>query len=104
MMRVVQQTPLLWNYISVAFLIFLFKLNIPVVGNLISKKQIMNGTFDKLRYCSTYGAFGMVAERREELIIESSNISKVNGKSIISMSNPVTFNVGHDLLVHIMRD
>jgi len=32
----------------------------------------MNGTFDKLRLCSTYGAFGMMAERREELIIESS--------------------------------
>lgn len=48
---------------SVAFLIFMFKVNIPVVRNHISKKQIMNGTFDKLRLCSTYGAFGMVAER-----------------------------------------
>ncbi len=49
------------------------KLNISVVRNLLSRKQIMNGSFDKLRLCNTYGAFGTVAEQREELIIESAN-------------------------------
>ena len=33
----------------------------------------MNGSFDKLRLASTYGAFGTVSETRNELIIESSN-------------------------------
>ena len=32
-----------------------------------------NGSFDKLRLCGTYGAFGVVSEQREELIIESAS-------------------------------
>jgi hypothetical protein len=59
--------------VSVAFFLLMAKLNISVGRNLLSRKQVMNGSFDKLRLCSTYGAFGTVAERREELIIESAN-------------------------------
>eukprot|EP00816_Leptocylindrus_hargravesii_P008073 CAMPEP_0196801502 /NCGR_PEP_ID=MMETSP1362-20130617/1269_1 /TAXON_ID=163516 /ORGANISM="Leptocylindrus danicus, Strain CCMP1856" /LENGTH=253 /DNA_ID=CAMNT_0042172503 /DNA_START=1126 /DNA_END=1884 /DNA_ORIENTATION=- len=47
------------------------KLSIPVVKNLCSKNQIMNGSFDPLRLINTYGAFGSVSEERIELIIES---------------------------------
>lgn len=46
-------------------------LSIPVIKNLISKKQIMNGSFDPLRLVNTYGAFGTVQEERIELIFES---------------------------------
>ena len=49
------------------------KLNSKVVQNLFSRRQLMNASFDKLRLVSTYGAFGVVAETREELIIESAN-------------------------------
>ena len=47
------------------------KLNGKIVHNLLSKRQVMNGSFDKLRLAGTYGAFGVVSETREELIIES---------------------------------
>jgi hypothetical protein len=67
------QTPILRTVVSVAFFLLMAKLNISVVRNLLSRKQIMNGSFDKLRLCNTYGAFGTVAEQREELIIESAN-------------------------------
>ena len=67
------QTPIVRTVVSVAFFLLMAKLNISVIRNLLSRKQIMNGSFDKLRLCNTYGAFGTVAEQREELIIESAN-------------------------------
>ncbi len=67
------QTPIPRTIISIAFFLLMAKLNSSVVRNLLSRKQVMNGSFDKLRLCNTYGAFGTVAEQREELIIESAN-------------------------------
>ncbi|KAL3766507.1 hypothetical protein ACHAW5_001176 [Stephanodiscus triporus] len=67
------QTPITRTFVSIAFFLLMVKLNISVVRNLLSRKQVMNGSFDKLRLCNTYGAFGTVAEQREELIIESAN-------------------------------
>lgn len=65
--------PMLRNFVSIAFFALAVKLNINVVRNLLAQRQIMNGSFDKLRLCGTYGAFGVVAEQREELIIESAS-------------------------------
>jgi hypothetical protein len=56
---------------SVMFLLLVLWLSIPVVRNLMSKRQIMNGSFDRLRLINTYGAFGTVNEEREEFIISS---------------------------------
>jgi len=64
-------TPLPRMVISLAFFILMAKLNVKVVQNLLAKRQLMNASFDKLRLAGTYGAFGVVAEEREELIIES---------------------------------
>ena len=60
------------QFTNIAFTILVATLSIPVVKNLCSKKQIMNGSFDPLRLINTYGAFGTVSETREELIIEAS--------------------------------
>lgn len=57
--------------IPIMFGVLVAKLSIPVVKNLSSSKQIMNGSFDPLRLINTYGAFGTVSEERIELIIES---------------------------------
>mmetsp|Transcript_12637 Transcript_12637/g.18907 ORF Transcript_12637/g.18907 Transcript_12637/m.18907 type:complete len:710 (-) Transcript_12637:1276-3405(-) len=64
-------TPLPRKVISLAFFILMAKLNVKVVQNLLAKRQLMNASFDKMRLAGTYGAFGVVAEEREELIIES---------------------------------
>lgn len=66
-----QHAPVVRNIVSTAFFLFMANLNRNVVRNLFSKHQVMNGSFDKLRLCCTYGAFGVVSETREELIIES---------------------------------
>ncbi len=65
------QAPLTRNIVSIAFFLLMAKLNMNVIRNLLARRQVMNGSFDKLRLCGTYGAFGVVAEEREELIIES---------------------------------
>lgn len=58
---------------SVNFLFgaLIVKLSVPVVKNLMSKKQLMNASFDPLRLVNTYGAFGTVEEERIELIVEA---------------------------------
>lgn len=56
---------------SWAFTVLILQLSVPVVRNLMSKKQVMNSSFDPLRLVNTYGAFGSVGEQRDELIISS---------------------------------
>lgn len=52
-------------------------LSIPVVQNLVAKRQLMNASFDPLRLVNTYGAFGVVNKDRVELIVESAE--DING-------------------------
>ena len=65
--------PLSRDIVSVAFVVLMATLNIPVIQNLMARRQMMNGSFDRLRLANTYGAFGTVAETRIELIIESAS-------------------------------
>ena len=65
--------PIARSIVTVAFAALIAKLSIPVVQNLLAKRQIMNGSFDRYRLVNTYGAFGSVSEVREELIIESTD-------------------------------
>lgn len=68
-----RSVPIARNIVSVVFAALIAKLSIPVVQNLLAKRQIMNGSFDRYRLVNTYGAFGSVSEVREELIIESAD-------------------------------
>jgi lipase maturation factor 1 len=56
---------------SSLFGILIGYLSNPVVKNLTSKKQIMNGSFGPWRLVNTYGAFGQVNEERNEFIISA---------------------------------
>ena len=44
--------------------------SVPVVGNLMAKKQAMNRSYDALALVNTYGAFGSVGNERFEIIFE----------------------------------
>jgi hypothetical protein len=48
-------------------------LSIPVVKNLLSKRQLMNASFDPLRLVNSYGAFGTVDEERQEFIVSAAS-------------------------------
>jgi len=45
--------------------------------NLLSRRQVMNASFDPLRLVNTYGAFGSVTRRRHEVIIEGTSDTKI---------------------------
>jgi hypothetical protein len=44
--------------------------SVAVVDNLLSPRQAMNRSYDRLALVNTYGAFGSVTEERHELVIE----------------------------------
>lgn len=58
---------------SVLFGALIAYLSIPVIKNLLNKRQLMNGSFGPWRLVNTYGAFGHVNEDREELIISAAS-------------------------------
>ena len=57
--------------VNVLYGIVVATLSVPVVRNLCSRQQVMNGSFDPLRLVNTYGAFGRVNDERIELVISS---------------------------------
>ena len=69
--------PFVRKIANALFLALIVKLSIPVVKNLLSKKQTMNASYDPLRLVNSYGAFGSVGEVREEWII-SASVDKEN--------------------------
>lgn len=61
------------HFISVALVIAVIWLSIPVVQNLFSSSQVMNTSFNQLSIVNTYGAFGSVGRERYELVVEGTN-------------------------------
>jgi hypothetical protein len=45
--------------------------------NMLSRRQIMNASFDPFRLVNTYGAFGSISRRRYELVIEGTSDPQV---------------------------
>jgi hypothetical protein len=48
-------------------------LSVNVVANLLSPRQAMNRSFDRLHLVNTYGAFGSVGRERDEVILEGTS-------------------------------
>jgi hypothetical protein len=62
-----------WNVhqiIAIVFAVIVAFASIPVIGNLMSKHQDMNRSYDRFDLVNTYGAFGSVGMERNELVIE----------------------------------
>jgi len=61
------------SLVSILFAGWIAYLSIPVVKNLLSERQVMNGSFGPLRLVNTYGAFGDVDEIRYEFIVSAAS-------------------------------
>lgn len=61
--------------ISWILVIMVAFLSISVIQNLMSSRQAMNTSFDRLHLVNTYGAFGSVGKVRNELIIQGTQDS-----------------------------
>lgn len=62
--------PTWWEGLLVAIALATAWLSVPVVRNLFSRRQVMNGSFNRWRIVNTYGAFGAVTQERYEIVIE----------------------------------
>ncbi len=71
-----QVSPIQHNLIYAVFGILIW-LSLPVIGNLVSEKQIMNTSFNRWALVNTYGAFGYVGKERFELVISGTSDEQI---------------------------
>jgi hypothetical protein len=57
-------------------------LSVPVVANLVSSRQVMNTSFNRLSLVNTYGAFGSVGRERFEIIFEGTSDSILTDSTV----------------------
>ena len=58
------------RWVAVALVLLVAVLSINVVSNLLSQRQAMNTSFDRLELVNTYGAFGSVGKIRREIVFQ----------------------------------
>ncbi|MEU4658543.1 lipase maturation factor family protein [Streptomyces sp. NPDC023723] len=63
-------TPLWYEVVVLAVAALLLALSCRPVANMLSRRQVMNRSFDPLHLVNTYGAFGSVSRVRYEVVIE----------------------------------
>ncbi|MGW2830798.1 lipase maturation factor family protein [Streptomyces sp. NPDC001286] len=66
----VPAAPLWYEVLVSAVAVLLVALSYRPVANMVSRRQIMNRSFDPLHLVNTYGAFGSVSRVRYEVVIE----------------------------------
>ncbi|MFJ9903256.1 lipase maturation factor family protein [Streptomyces sp. NPDC101152] len=69
----VPATPLWYEVLVLTVAALLLGLSYHPVRNMISRRQIMNRSFDPLHLVNTYGAFGSVSRIRYEVVIEGTD-------------------------------
>ncbi|MFF4553216.1 lipase maturation factor family protein [Streptomyces sp. NPDC001422] len=62
--------PLWYEIVVLAVSAGLLALGVRPVRNMLSRRQVMNRSFDPLRLVNTYGAFGSVSRVRHEVVVE----------------------------------
>src|SRR5258708_19473800 len=67
------------NTIAIGLSLLVVYLSIAPVANLISERQMMNTSFDRLSLVNTYGAFGAVGKERDEIIFEGTDDANITG-------------------------
>ncbi|MFI1722030.1 lipase maturation factor family protein [Streptomyces sp. NPDC020489] len=68
--RRVPETPLWYEVVVLAVCALLGYLSYHPVANMVSRRQVMNRSFDPLHLVNTYGAFGSVSRLRYEVVVE----------------------------------
>ncbi|WP_430379991.1 lipase maturation factor family protein [Streptomyces sp. B1-3] len=66
----VPAAPLWYEVVVIAVAALLLGLSYHPVRNLLSRRQVMNRSFDPLHLVNTYGAFGSVSRIRHEVVVE----------------------------------
>jgi hypothetical protein len=69
----VPAAPQWYEVLVLAVAALLLGLSYQPVRNMLSRRQIMNRSFDPLHLVNTYGAFGSVSRQRHEIVIEGTD-------------------------------
>jgi lipase maturation factor len=75
-------SPVLYEWFIAAFTILIIVLSYWPVHNMLSRRQIMNTSFNPYHLVNTYGAFGSVTKTRFEIIIEGTEDSVVANPTV----------------------
>ncbi|SNR41356.1 Lipase maturation factor [Haloechinothrix alba] len=65
-----EQAPLWFRVVVLLVAAVVVVLSYGPVTNMVSRRQVMNRSFDPLRLVNTYGAFGSITRRRDEIVLE----------------------------------
>lgn len=68
-----------YQMMAYAIAVLVAVLSVPVIGNMLSRRQIMNTSFNSLHLVGTYGAFGSITRTRYEIIVEGTADSQITG-------------------------
>lgn len=63
-------TPIWWTIVVLAASALLVVLSLQPIRNLVSRRQLMNASFNRWMLVNAYGAFGTVTKRRIEIVVE----------------------------------
>ncbi|OEH77379.1 rhoptry protein ROP14 [Cyclospora cayetanensis] len=69
-------------HVEVLLLVLLIVLSVPVVANLLSPHQVSNVNYDPFHIVNTYGALGTVHRKRYELIVQGTDDSTVDSRTV----------------------
>jgi hypothetical protein len=71
-------TSLVQDKICIGLAVMIGLLSLEPVANLISPRQVMNTSFNRLQLVNTYGAFGSVGRERLDIVFEGADDSVLN--------------------------
>ncbi|WP_347754817.1 lipase maturation factor family protein [Agrococcus sp. ProA11] len=72
-------TPVWFSILATVVFIGYAWLSMPAVRNLLSRRQLMNASFNRLRLANAYGAFGTVTKVRDEIVVEGTMRERLTG-------------------------
>lgn len=70
------EVPISFGVVALAAAALVAALSWPAAANLLSRRQLMNASFNRARIAGAYGAFGSVTTERREVVIEGSALDE----------------------------
>src|SRR5262249_42384222 len=74
-------TPGWYQGVVIAVAALLVALSYRPAGNLLSRRQIMNYSFDPLHLANTYGASGTISGQRDEVVLEGTADTSIGAET-----------------------
>jgi hypothetical protein len=74
--------PLAQHTITYGLGLVVILMSIRPILNMLSRRQLMNFSYNPLHLVNTYGAFGSITRERNEIVIEGTDAEKISGSTV----------------------